>query len=209
MHQQEQFMGIKMHCKDILILWVDHSMNSLKRLNKNKKNNISWKQRKLYEYLITYRNHVYKKYLVGTADLKFKYLTIFYKACEIEIGDLDFFSRKNVNFPEPVDFDDLLTLDELKIAIQLSPPIMRAIILFMLSSACAKTDTLDFQIIDFIKATEMYHNIDFYIEKDKNEEKKIILAVINALLEKMKMIPIFKDRRDKTSRFFLTFCSPE
>ncbi|WP_156314558.1 hypothetical protein [Methanobrevibacter arboriphilus] len=83
----------------------------------------------------------------------------------------------------------------------------------MLSSACAKVDTLNIKVIDFLEATSKYHNINTYIKEDIEDkfkqENKIVNNIIGVLLEKNRMIPTFRLKRQKTSKYFTTYCSPE
>ena len=74
---------------------------------------------------------------------------------------------------------------------------MKAIILFMSSSGCAKKETLNLTIQDFIDATKEYHN--------SND----IYEVIKILKERNDVIPMFRLKRQKTNKYYYTFCSPE
>ena len=85
----------------------------------------------------------------------------------------------------------------IKNAVEIANPIMKAIILFISSSGCARRETLNLTIGDFINATFEYHNT------------KNISDALSILNELEDIIPIFRIRRQKTNKFYFTFCSPE
>ena len=120
-----------------------------------------------------------------------------YKHYEIEIHDLPFFSDKNVIQNDPISYDDLPTKEIIKEALKLADPQMRAIILFMSSSGSARRETLNLTIQDFIDSTKEYHN-----END-------IYDVIHVLKRRNDVVPTFRLRRQKTNKYYYTFCSPE
>ena len=74
---------------------------------------------------------------------------------------------------------------------------MRAFVLFMSSSGCARQETLNITIQDFIEATKEYH------------ASNDIYEIINELKGRKDIIPIFKLKRQKTNEYYHTFCSPE
>lgn len=74
---------------------------------------------------------------------------------------------------------------------------MRSIILFMSSSGCARMETLNLTIGDFVKATEDYHR--------SND----IYEVLRRLKNNQTVVPLFYLRRQKTNKYYYTCCSPE
>ena len=74
---------------------------------------------------------------------------------------------------------------------------MRAIILFISSSGCGRSETVNLTIQDFINATSDYHH---------NTE---IYNVLNELKDKQDIIPRWEICRNKTNKFYTTFTSPE
>ena len=158
---------------------------------------IRWKNRKIKDYLINFRLFLQEKYLASTAKVYFQRIITLYTHFEIEIHKLPPISHKSGNFSEPITFEDLPTKNIIKNALKLSNPLMRAIILFMSSSGCARRETLNLTVKDFIDATWEYHN---ECEIDK---------VVKCLKNKNNIVPIFRIRRQKTNKFYFTFCSPE
>ena len=194
----------------------------IKEAEKEQKAKITWYDKTIVKRLTAYRKYLYKNFMGTTAAARLNNIIRLYKACNIEMNELPYFNKKNAKYNDPLTWDDLATLDELKEMINISDPIVPAIFLFMLSSACAKIDTLNVTILDFLKATEPYHEIDIYIECDKDktneenrqyrikEEKRIITQIISYLLdEKKDMIPTFRLKRQKSRKYFTAYCSHE
>ena len=98
---------------------------------------------------------------------------------------------------KPITFEDLPTKKIIKNAVEIANPIMKAIILFISSSGCARKETLNLTVGDFINATYDYH------ESDNIYEALDMLNKIEFI------IPTFRIRRQKTNKFYFTFCSPE
>ncbi len=158
---------------------------------------IRWKKRTLKTRLINFRGYLTQNYNINTAKVYLSTIQTIYKHYEIEIHDLPFFSDKNVIQNAPINYEDLPTKEIIKEALKLADPQMRAIILFMSSSGCARRETLNLTIQDFIIATKDYHDEDN------------IYDVINALKRRDDVVPTFRLRRQKTNKYYYTFCSPE
>ena len=158
---------------------------------------IRWKDRKLKQRLIHFRVFLQEKYLVSTAKVYFQRILTLYTHFEIEIHKLPPVSTKSSRMSKPITFEDLPTKEIIKQAVEIANPIMRAIILFMSSSGCARNETLKLTIHDFINATYEYH-------KEKDVKKALI-----KLSKLDNIVPIFRINRQKTNKFYFTFCSPE
>lgn len=94
-------------------------------------------------------------------------------------------------------FEDLPIKEIIKDAITITDPIMKVIIPFISSSGCAHQETLNITIQYFIDATREYHNSDDIYE------------IITILIKRDEVIPTFKLKRQKTNKFYFTFCSPK
>lgn len=169
----------------------------LKEAEKEEEQGIRWKHRTIKKRLIGYRNYLQDKYCVSTVKLNFSRLLTFYRHHEIEIHDLPSFNTKNARESTPLNFKDLPDKDIIKHALKIATPIMRAIILFISSSGCARRETLNLTIGDFIEATKDYHN------------SNNIYEVIDLLKDEHDVIPTFTLKRQKTGNHYITFCSPE
>lgn len=169
----------------------------LKEAEMEEEKGIRWKNRKLKKRLLNFRKYLQEKYYQNTVKTHFSQILTIYKHYEIEIHDLPQTSTKNLKEPTPISFKDLPDKEIIKKALKISNPLMRAIILFEVSSGCAKRETLNITIQDFIDATSEYHN------------SNNIYDVIQQLKDRDDLIPTFKLRRQKTNKYYTTFCSPE
>lgn len=158
---------------------------------------IPQRRRTLLTRLLDFRNHItkiYKKNYVKSAMTKI--LTL-YTTYGLEIPKLPSQSEKNMNEPIPISFKDLPDKEIIKSSLKITTPLMKAIILFMSSSGAARTEMLSLTIQDFIDSTNFYHN--------SND----IYEVIEILRERDDVVPTFKLKRQKTDKWYYTFCSPE
>lgn len=165
--------------------------------DKEEEQGIRWKNRKLKQRLLTYRNYLYETYVKSTAELKFALIKTFYKHYEIEIHDLPDVNKKNIRLSEPLKFKDLPDKELIKKALKIANPLMRAVILFMSSSGCARAETLSLTIKDYLDATKEYHHSDN------------ISQAVKIMHYKEDIIPTFYLKRIKTNKYYFTFCSPE
>ena len=158
---------------------------------------IRWKKRKLKQRLINFRIYLHKNYLISTSKVYFQRILTLYRHYEIEIHDLPPISTKSAKMSKPITFEDLPTKEIINEAIKISNPIMKAIILFISSSGCARRETLNLTVGDFIDATFEYHNTNNISDA---------LSILNDLEF---IIPTFRIKRQKTNKFYFTFCSQE
>jgi integrase len=158
---------------------------------------IRWKKRKLRIRLLKYREYLIKNYSKNTIRRYSTMIQSIYSQHEIELHNLPRISEKNMHEFPPLSFEDLPDKEIIKLAIKIADPLMRAIILFMSSSGCARKETLNMTIQDFINATKEYHY------------QNNIYAVINELKNKEYIVPMFKIKRRKTAKYYFTFCTPE
>lgn len=80
-----------------------------------------------------------------------------HKTFEVTIEELLYFNKKQVNYFEPVSYNDIPTKENIKAAINISDPLIKAVILFMTSGGFNKIETLHMTLQDFIDATKDYH----------------------------------------------------
>ena len=120
---------------------------------------IRWKKRKIKSRLLRFRQHLIdENYTKATIKQYFTVVKAVYRYYEIEIHTIPQLNDRNVNIPEDMEYEDLLTHEELNMILENVNAKFAAIILFMTSSGCARHETLSLRIRDYIKATEMYHN---------------------------------------------------
>ena len=156
---------------------------------------IRWKHRTLKRRLIEYRAYLYNKHSPNTAKHRFSRIRAFYEHFDIEIHKLPSFNKNN-NTP-PINYKNLPDKEIIRAAIDIAHPVMKPIILFMVSSGCAKAETLNLTIMDYMKATYDYHQTDN------------IKEMINRLNQIEDVIPTFHLKRQKTGKYYTAFCSPE
>ncbi len=169
----------------------------LKEAEDDEENGIRWKNRRLKQRLINFRLFLQGNYLISTVKVHFQRILTIYRHFEIEIHNLPKINLKNTNELRPVMFEDLPTKEIIQDALNIANPIMKAIILFISSSGCARQETLNITIQDFIDATSEYHDSDDIYE------------IITILIKRNDVVPTFKLKRQKTNKFYFTFCSPE
>lgn len=158
---------------------------------------VRWKNRKLKERLINFRLYLIDNFMYSTAKIHFQKILTLYKHFEIEIHMLPKISTKDVNNSYVITYEDLPTKNILNKSLERANPVMYALILFMSSSGCARRETLNLTINDFISSTYEYHN---------QKNIKEALLVLNELDN---VVPTFKIRRQKTNKIYFTFCSPQ
>ncbi|MCI5737252.1 MAG: site-specific integrase [Methanobrevibacter ruminantium] len=189
--------GYKDSLKKYTSFQNDLFINLLKEADQEEENGIRWKNRKLKQRLIDFRIFLYENFMITTAKVHFQRILTLYRHFEIEIHELPKLSVKSCKQSKPITFEDLPTKEIIRNAVEISNPVMRAIILFMSSSGCARRETLNLTIQDFIDASYEYHN------------KKDIKEALLILKELDNVVPTFRIRRQKTNKFYFTFCSPE
>jgi len=171
----------------------------IQEAEKEEDQGIRLKNRTIKKRLINHRNYLIneRNYSLVTVQKTMTGLRTIYNHFEIELPRLPQLNNKNVKKYETIYYNDLPTKDLIKKAVNHSKPLMKAIILFITSSGCARAETTSISIQDFITATnEYHHSTDIY-------------DVINELKQKEDIIPLFHIKRLKTNNYYYTFCSPE
>lgn len=158
---------------------------------------IRWKKRKLKSRLLTFRQWLIENYKAKTVRIYFLAVKVVYKHYDIEIHDLPPMNKKNMKIPEPIYYSDILTHEEIDIALKNTNIRFNAIILFMTSSGCGRSETLSLTVQDFIDATYNYH------------EKDDIYEALHKLNKMENVVPTFRLKRIKVNKYYFTFCSPE
>ena len=98
-------------------------------------------------------------------------------------------------------YNDLPTHDMIKTACEQSPIDLKALILFMSSSGCAKAETLSITVGMFLEGCKEYL-------KD-TPTKNNIPETIKELTDNHTIVPMIYLRRIKTDKWYYTCCSPE
>lgn len=158
-------------------------------------NGIRWKHRTLKKRLLEYRVHLHQKHSLNTAKHRFTRIITFYQQFDIEIHKLPRFNTTPQD--HIMNYRKLPDKEIIRAAIDIASPVMKPIILFMASSGCARTETLNLTIQDYMNATKNYHNTTN------------IMEMIETLNQTDNIIPTFNILRQKTQKYYTTFCTPE
>ena len=160
---------------------------------------IRLKHRKLKKRLVIFQNYLLNEKGLSKSTIKkqLQIIKYIYNHFEIELPRIPKLNEKHVKDYEPIYYDDLPSKELIQEAVKISKPNMKAVILFIASSGCAREETLSLTIQDFINATNEYHN--------SND----IYDVLEELKHQENMVPTFKLKRRKTNHYYYTFCSPE
>jgi integrase len=159
-------------------------------------NNIRWKNTQTRKWILAYREWLYGKYNISTAQLYLTAIITIYRHFEITIPPLPYFSKKGLRHSTPINYEDLPDRDLLREVLQGVSPLARSLILFMSSSGISRIDVLNLTIADYLDATKEYHNAD--------SVKKAIKEMRDT-----DIIPTFHLTRQKTGLDYFTFCSHE
>jgi len=158
---------------------------------------IRWKKRKLKRRLLEFRQHLIENYTLNTVKTNMSPILSIYKYYEIEILDIPRINKKAVKTAEPITFKDLPDKQVIRQALTVADPIMKAVIYFMASSGCARRETLNLTIGDYIDALSEY------------TQETDIYSIINNWNYDNLVIPTFNVLRQKTGKYYITYCSPE
>ena len=164
---------------------------------KEEEERIQWKKRTIRTRLLKFRSTLYNNYLKNTAKRYFTCICTIYRHCEIEIRDFPPISEINVKTTRTINYQDLPDEEIIKKALNIANIRERAIILFIISSGCGRTEVSNITVQDYINATSEYH--------DTNN----IYEVLNILKNKEDVVPQFEIFRKKTHKYYITFCTPE
>ena len=172
----------------------------LEEAEKEEEDGVRLKHRTLKKRIITHTNYLYKEKGLSrqTIEKQIGQIRTIYHHYEIQIPNIPKFNDNQIRDYEPIYYDDLPSKQLIREALQISKPLIRAVILFISSSGCAREETLNLTIQDFIEATKEYHhseNIHDVLYELKHSDEYII--------------PTFKLKRRKTNQYYYTFCSPE
>lgn len=160
-------------------------------------NNVRWKLSSLKRRLLEYRNFLLQNYSFNSYRTFFTPILNIYKFYDIEIYELPKLNQKSIRKPKPLNFRDLPDKEIIREAINISSPLIKAVILFMSSSGCAIQETVNLTVGDYIKSISEY--------TDKTE----IFEAINDIRTCDNVVPTWEIWRQKTNRYYTTYSSPE
>lgn len=156
-----------------------------------------WKNRRIKKRLMKFRVFLFKNYLEKTAKMYFQLILTVYRHYDVELQRLPNISDKNTNKSEPIQYSDLPDKQIIEKALNIANIRSRAIIFFMVSTGCARMETSNITINQYVEATDNYHDSDN------------IYDVLDELKNRDDVVPTFRICRQKTKKFYITFCTPE
>ena len=159
--------------------------------------NIRWKNTRTRQWILEYRDYLYTKYNVSTAQLYLTAILTIYRHYELTIPPLPYYSTKHSRRTPPINYQDLPDREILSECLQVATPLARAIILFMSSSGMSRIDLLQLTISDYLEATSNYH-----------DHQESVKYAVKDMLE-IDVVPTFHLGRQKTGQQYFTFCSHE
>ena len=160
-------------------------------------NNIRWKNTQLREWLIKYREWCYNNYKKASAQLYLTAITTLFRHYDITVEKLPYYNIQRAEQSIPINPDELVDRDVLRLCIETNNPLLKAIVLFMSSSGIARIDVLNLTIADYLQATKSYH--------DRHDSIKYAITE----MEDIDVIPTWHLQRQKTGVQYFTFSSPE
>lgn len=160
---------------------------------------IKWKHKKIKFRLLDFRQYLLENYALNTVKSVMINVIKFYKFYDVEIYELQKINEKSVQKPQPIYFSDLPDKKIIRDALGIASPVMKAVILFICSSGCARAECLSLTIQDYIDALSEYL-------PNKN---MTIFEMIDLIDDDETIIPTFNIRRKKTNKYYTTYCSPK
>ena len=167
----------------------------IKEAETEEEKGIRWKHRKLKKRLLDYRQWLVENYAKNTINANFIPILVIYEFHEIELQKLPKIS--NIKKTAPITYRDLPDKEVIRAALDIASPVMKAVILFTVSSGTARAETLSLTIRDYMDATQEYHNAT---------DIKEMIDTLNKIDD---VVPTFTILRQKTNKYYTTYCSPE
>lgn len=137
---------------------------------------------------------------------------LFYKYAGIHIPELDKISGKafNNNPSQQLQYEDIITREEIKRSIEIADSTLRALIITSAVTGSAKNEILSMKIRTFIEGTKEYHQMDIPNNLEVEEQHNFIKEVLEKLDQvDDDVVVTFKLVREKVQKNYYTFCTPE
>lgn len=177
-----------------------HNIEELLEIAENEEiNNIHWRNTQTRQWILEYREQLYNKYNVSTAQLYLTAILTTYRHFELTIPPLPYYSTKHSKRTPPINYKDLPDRQILQECIHIASPLVKSIILFMSSSGISRIDLLNLTIGDYLEATAPYHD----------HQESVKYAIKDMRDSDVDIVPIFHLTRQKTGQQYFTFCSHE
>lgn len=161
-------------------------------------NNTNWRNQSLRLLLINFRAFVYENYKIKSARLYLSRVIAVFRHFDITVEKLPYYSIKSANQSIPINPDKLVDREILKLCINTSTPLLKAVTLHMSSSGMSKADTLNLRVQDYINATYDTHRSNY------------LPNILEILSNDNETVGYWENlQRQKTGQIYYTFSSPE
>lgn len=139
-------------------------------------------------------------------------VVVLYKYAGIHIPELEKISGKsfNNNPSQQLQYEDIITRDEIRQSLELADPTLQALILTSVTSGSAKKEVTNMTIRHFLEGTRDYHHLDLpndYSDREQHYFLKKVLKHLDPI--KDEIVVTFKLVRQKVQKNYYTFCTPE
>ena len=158
---------------------------------------VKWKLSSLKRRLISYRHFLLENFSYNTFRTYFSPIINIYKFFDIEIYDLPNLNHKAIKKSKPINFRDLPDKEIIREAVNMSSPLIKAVILFMCSSGCALQETVNLTVNDYLQSIGDY------------TKKRNVYEAINEIRSRDDIVPTWDIWRQKTNKYYTTYSSPE
>ena len=165
---------------------------------------IRWKKREIKNHLVLFRNYLYANKSEGTAKRYLNSIRTIYRHYEIELHKLPSYNSKQIDKTYVMDYEDLLTTEELIDAYYEANNLFKCWIEVGISTGLSKQDMLNLQVNTLVDAC-----IDYLTQKGMYIDKSMSLIEKLLYLRNKELIPCLKGERQKTGSKYITFVSPE
>lgn len=139
-------------------------------------------------------------------------IILLYKYAGIHIPELDKISGKafNNNPSQQLQYEDIITREEIKSAIEIADSTLKAVIITSAVTGSAKKEVRSMTIRTFIEGTKEYHQMDIPKNLEVEEQHNFIKEVLKKLSNiDDDVVVTFKLVRAKVQKNYYTFCTPE
>lgn len=159
--------------------------------------NVSEDQLSLYDRLLSFRDHLQKEMMYNSVNNNYNRVVKVYKMNRVRIPFIPPLNIKKCKLPPVKEFEDLLTIEEIKRILQNMSPEMKIRAMAMTTGGFATREADNFTREQFFKDTYEYHQCDDYWDAMKT-------------LSKMdNVIWISKLYRQKTKKPYYGLVNPE
>ena len=195
--QNSTINGYESAFKHYLISQKENNLDKLlQEAQLEQHNKVPLPETKLKKRLIQYRQYLIDKQMSSnTINSHFCKVKSFYKHMDCLIPPI-----KEVKLEKPYvsNYKDLPSKEELIKAVEIANPIMKALMIFQLSSGQARAEALSITVGQFLQGCTGYMDDNLSIQDQ-----------VKQLYARDDVVPIFYLRRLKTDKWYYTCCSPE